>query len=82
MPEGYNQDAQVSPLAQDVAAPAPPVVHITHTARNEIHYVVPPSVNVVPFANDEVYCPIPEPSESLSFYDRMDQVKAWVSVSS
>ena len=72
MPEGYNQDAQVSPLAQVVAAPAPPVVHVTPTARNEIHYVAPPSVNVVPFANDEVYRPISPPSETLGFYDQMD----------
>ena len=48
------------------------MVHVTHMARNEIHYAAPPSVNVVPFINDEVYHPIPPPSESLGFYDLMD----------
>ena len=72
MLEGYNLDAQVSPIVQVVATPAPPVVHITPAARNEIHYDAPPSVNVVPFVNDEVYRPIPTPSVMLGFYDRMD----------
>ena len=48
------------------------MLHITPAARNEIHYVAPPSVNDVPFVNDEVYHPIPPPSESLGFYDRID----------
>ena len=72
MLEGYNQDAQVSQLAQAAAASAPPVVHITPTARNEIHCIAPISVNVIPFVNDEVYHPIPPPSEGLGLYDRMD----------
>ena len=29
-------------------------------------------MNVMPFANDEVYHPVPPPSESMGFYDRLD----------
>ena len=32
----------------------------------------PPSVNMVPFANDDMYCPFPPPSEDLGLYDRID----------
>ena len=48
------------------------MLHITPTARNEIHYVAPPSVNVMPFVNDEVYRLVPQPSEGVGFYDRLD----------
>ena len=62
MLEGFNQVPKIAPLSQNVAAPASPMVHITHAARNEIHYAAPPSVNMVPFSNDDVYRPIPPPS--------------------
>ena len=41
-------------------------------ARKEIHYTAPPSVNAMPFVNDEVYRPAPPPSESMGFYDCLD----------
>ena len=47
-------------------------MHVTLAARNEIHYVAPPSVNVMPFVHDEVYRLVPPPSESVGFYDRLD----------
>ena len=47
MPEGYSYDAQVSPFAQIGVLTAPPVVHVAPAARNEIHYTVPPSMNVL-----------------------------------
>ena len=49
VPEGSNHDHQIARLTQNVTAPAPPMVHVTPTARNEIHYAAPPSVNVVSF---------------------------------
>ena len=42
MLEGYNLDAPVAPVVQAAATPAPPVVHITPAARNEIHYTTTP----------------------------------------
>ena len=65
MPEGYNQDAQVAPFAQTAAVSAPPVVHVTPMARKEIHYTATPLMNTMPFVNNEVYRPVPPPSESL-----------------
>ena len=32
----------------------------------------PPSVNMVPFVNDDMRCPFPPPSEDLGLYDRMN----------
>ena len=32
----------------------------------------PPSVNMVPFANDDMCRPFPLPSKDLGLYDRMD----------
>ena len=72
MPEGYNLDAPVAPVFYAAATPSPHVVHVSPAARNEIHYVAPPSVNAMPFVNDEVYRPVPPPSESVGFYDRLD----------
>ena len=72
MIEGYNQHPQVDPLAPAAASPAPPMVHVIPIARNGTHYTTPPSVNMVLLSNDEVYNPIPPPSESLGFYDPMD----------
>ena len=48
------------------------MVHVTPMARNEIHYTAPPSVNAMLFSNDEVYRHVPPPSESMGFYDRLD----------
>ena len=48
------------------------MVHVTPMARNEIHYTAPPSVNAISFVNDEVYRPVPPPSESMGFYGRLD----------
>ena len=48
------------------------MVHVTPAARNEIHYAAPPSVNAMSFVNDEVYRLVPPPSESMGFYDRLD----------
>ena len=48
------------------------MVHVTPAARNEIQYVAPPPVNVMPFVNDEFYCHVPPPSESVGFYVRVD----------
>ena len=73
MPEGYNLDAQVAPVAQAAATSTSHVVHVTLVARNEIHYTAPPTtVNVMSFVNDEVYHPVPPPSESMGFYDQLD----------
>ena len=47
-------------------------MHVTPVAKNEIHYTAPPTVNAMSFVNDEVYCPFPPPSESVGFYDRLD----------
>ena len=69
MPEGYNFDRQVSLVAQDAATLAPPVVHVTPLARNEIHYTAPPLLNAMLIVNDEVYRPVPPLSESVGFYD-------------
>ena len=60
-PEGFNLD---TPVVQTIVTPAPPVVHAAPVA--------PPSVNMVPFVNDDVCCPFPPPSEDLGLYDRMD----------
>ena len=73
MPEGYNLDAQATPVAQAAATLAPHVVHVTSMAKNEIHYTAPPSVNAMPFVNDEVYCLVPPPSESIGFYEWLDE---------
>ena len=40
------------------------MVHVAHAA--------PPSVNMVPFANDDMCRPFHTPSEDLGLYDRMD----------
>ena len=48
------------------------MVHVTPAARNEIHYIAPPSVNAMEFLNDEVYHLVPPPSESIDFYDKLD----------
>ena len=66
MAKGYNSDAQAA------AIPAPPVVHITPAAKNEIRYTAPPTMNAMPFVIDEVYHPDPPTSESVGFYDRLD----------
>ena len=71
MPEGYNLDALVALVVQVVTPPAPLVVHVTPTA-GKIHYVVPPLVNAMSFVNNEVYCHVPPPSESMGFYNRLD----------
>ena len=47
-------------------------VHVTPMAIKEIHYTTPPSMNAMSFVNDEVYCPVPPPSESVGFYDRLN----------
>ena len=52
MPEGFNLDTQAAPVVQAASTLAPPVVHITPAARNEINYIAPPSVNVMMFVND------------------------------
>ena len=72
MLEGYNPAAQVSPFIQDVVVSAPPLVHIVPVINNEINHVAPHIVNVMLVINDEVYHPTSPPSESLGFYDRMD----------
>ena len=64
-PESFNLGPQDTPIVQTTVTPAPPVVHVTHAA--------PPSVNVVPFINDEFYHPDPPPIESVGFYDRLDE---------
>ena len=64
VPEGFNLDPQVTPVVQTTVTSAPLVVHATRTA--------PPSVNMAPFANDDMYRPFPPPSEGLGLYDRMD----------
>ena len=67
MLEGYNPAAQVALFVQTAAISAPPVVHTTPVANNEIHHVAPPTQNVMPVINGEVYIPAPPPSESLGF---------------
>ena len=73
MPEGYNLDALVAPIVQATTTLAPHVVHVTPAARNEIHYDPPLSVNAILFVNDEVYRHVPPPSESVGFYDWLDE---------
>ena len=51
------------------------MVHITPAAINEICYTAPPTVNAMPVVNDEVYHPVPPPSESVGFYDRLDDFR-------
>ena len=64
MPEDFNLGPQDTLVVQTIVTPVPPVVHVVPIA--------PPSVNMVPFANDDMYRPFPPPSEGLDFYDRMD----------
>ena len=59
-----NLGPQVTPVVQTTVTPSPLVVHATPTA--------PPSVNMVPFANDDMYRPFPPPSGGFGLYDRMD----------
>ena len=47
-------------------------MHATPISNNEIHHVTPPMVNAMLVINDEVYHPSPPPSESLGFYDRLN----------
>ena len=63
-PEGFNLGPQDTPLVQTIVTLAPPVVHDVPAA--------PPSVNVVPFVNDDVCHPFPPPSEDLGLFYRMD----------
>ena len=64
VPEGFNLGPQDTPVVQTTVTPAPPVVHDTPAA--------PPSVNMAPFANDDMYRPFTPPSEGLGLYYRMD----------
>ena len=63
MPEGFNLSPQDTPVVQTTVTPAPPAVHVPAAL---------PSVNLVPFVNDDVCRPFPPPSEDLDLYDRMD----------
>ena len=72
MPEGFNIDTQAAPVVQVAATLSPLVVHITPSARNEIYYIAPPLVNAMLFVNDKVYRLVPPPSESVGFYDWLD----------
>ena len=63
-PEGFNLGPQDAPVVQNVVTPAPLVVHAAPTA--------PPSMNLVPFVNEDMCRPFPPPSEDLGLYDRMD----------
>ena len=51
-------------MVQTVVNLVPPVVHIVPAA--------PPSVNLVPFVNEDMCHPFPLPSEDLGLYDKMD----------
>ena len=73
MLEGYNPASQVPQFAQNIVASAPLVVHAAHVANNEIYHVAPSVVNAMHVINNEVYHPTPPPSESLGFYNRMDE---------
>ena len=48
------------------------MVHATPISNNDIHHVSHPMLNDMLVINYEVYHPAPPPSESLGFYDRMD----------
>ena len=50
------------------------MVHVIPIANNEVHHITLPTVtvNVMPVINDEVYHPTSPPSESLGFYEQMD----------
>ena len=63
-PEGFNIGPQDTPVVQTIITPAPPVVHAAPAA--------PPSMNMVPFVNDDVCHPFPPLSEDLGLYGRMD----------
>ena len=62
--EGFNLGPQDTLVVQTIVTPTPPVVHTAPAA--------PPSVNMVPFVNDDVCRPFPSPSEDLGLYDKMD----------
>ena len=64
MPGGFNHGPQDTPVVQTTVTPAPHMMHATPVA--------PPSVNMVPFVNDDVCRPFPPPSEELGLYDRMN----------
>ena len=72
IPKGQILAAQVAPFVPTTSTSAPLMVHALLVANNEIHHVAPPIMSVMPVINDEFYHPAPPPSESLGFYDRMD----------
>ena len=61
-PDNFNLGPQDTPVVQTIVTPAPSVVHVT---------TAPPSVNMVPFVNDDVCRPFPPPSKDFGLYDRM-----------